>query len=64
MSAIFEGMDRRIKIGFVALLLVALARYVAVAFFVHPFADDFSYAVAGMHNDLFKRLADEYQFWN
>lgn len=57
-------MDRRIALGLVALLVIALARYIAVAFYVHPFADDFSYAVAGMHNELFLRLADEYRFWN
>lgn len=57
-------MDRRLSIAFIVLLCLALLRYVAVACFVHPFADDFSYAVAGMHNDLLPRLWDEYRFWN
>lgn len=46
------------------LLLVALLRHLAVAFFVHPFADDFSYAVAGMRSDLGERLLQEYTSWN
>jgi len=57
-------MDRRLVWVFIVLLVMALARYVAVAFFVHPFADDFSYAVAGMHHDLLPRLLDEYRYWN
>lgn len=57
-------MDRRLAWAFIVLLLIALARYVAVAFFVHPFADDFSYAVAGMRTELLPRLLDEYRFWN
>ncbi|MBK8498205.1 MAG: hypothetical protein IPL52_05180 [Flavobacteriales bacterium] len=57
-------MHRRYSIAFIVLLCLALLRYVLLAFFVHPFADDFSYAVAGINNDLLKRLADEYQFWN
>ena len=57
-------MDRRLAWAFFVLLVIALARYVAVAFFVHPFADDFSYAVAGMRTELLPRLLDEYRFWN
>lgn len=57
-------MDRRLAWAFFVLLMIALARYVAVAFFVHPFADDFSYAVAGMRTELLPRLLDEYRFWN
>lgn len=48
----------------VAVVAIALASYVAVAFFVHPFADDFSYAVAGMRTALLPRLLDEYNLWN
>lgn len=57
-------MDRRLTWAFIVLLVIALARYLAVACFVHPFADDFSYAVAGMRNELLPRLLDEYRFWN
>lgn len=57
-------MDRRLSILLIVLLLIALARYVAVAFFIHPFADDLSYAVAGMRTDLLPRLWDEYHLWN
>lgn len=46
------------------LLLAALARYVALCFFIHPFADDLSYAAIGMRTDLFARLGDEYYNWN
>jgi Family of unknown function (DUF6056) len=57
-------MDRRISIVLVVLLALALARYIALAFYVHPFADDFSYAVAGMRTELLPRLWDEYNLWN
>ncbi len=57
-------MGRRLTIVFIILLVLALVPYIAVAFFVHPFADDFSYAVAGMRTELLSRLWDEYRFWN
>lgn len=57
-------MDRRVSIVLVLLLALALFRYIALAFYVHPFADDFSYAVAGMRTDLLPRLWDEYNLWN
>lgn len=46
------------------LLLLAVARHVGLALFVHPFADDFSYAVAGMRSPLLERLLHEYGSWN
>jgi len=46
------------------LLVLALARYAAVCCFIHPFADDFSYAAIGMRTDLLPRLGDEYLNWN
>lgn len=49
---------------FQCILLIALVRHLAVACFVHPFADDFSYAVAGMRTDLGERLLQEYTSWN
>ncbi len=46
------------------LLVLVLARYAAVCCFIHPFADDFSYAAIGMRTDLLPRLGDEYLNWN
>lgn len=46
------------------LLLAALARYVALCFFIHPYADDLSYAAIGMRTELVARLGDEYLNWN
>lgn len=46
------------------ILLAALARHLWLAAYVHPFGDDFSYAVAGMHTELLHRLAQEYDSWN
>jgi hypothetical protein len=47
-----------------SLLLVALARYLWLAAYVHPYADDLSYAFVGMHSDLADRLLFEYRSWN
>lgn len=46
------------------LLLLALARYLWLACYVHPYADDLSYAFVGMRSDLPDRLVLEYRFWN
>lgn len=46
------------------LLLLALVRHLALALFIHPFADDFSYAVAGISTPLGERLLQEYTAWN
>jgi len=46
------------------ILLLALARYFWLACYVHPYADDFSYAVAGMRSALGTRLVHEYTSWN
>lgn len=56
--------ERRLHVLVVAVLLVVLLRHVALAFFIHPYADDFSYAVAGMRTRLLDRLAQEYASWN
>lgn len=56
-------MDRT-RIALLAFISIALAPYVAACFFIHPFGDDFSYAVAGMRTELFPRLRDEYLNWN
>lgn len=55
---------RVFRLLFIAVLGLALLRYVAVARFVHPFADDFSYAAIGMRTELLPRLHDEYVNWN
>ncbi|MCB9184443.1 MAG: hypothetical protein H6591_11050 [Flavobacteriales bacterium] len=47
-----------------ALLILLLGRYVAAAFYAHPFGDDFSYAVAGVRTALLPRLWDEFNLWN
>ncbi len=57
-------MHRAVRPFLFMLLVVGLLRYLWAACYVHPFADDFSYAVAGMHNALGPRLLDEYRFWN
>lgn len=56
--------ERRLHILFLVLFLVALLRHVVLAFYIHPYADDFSYAVAGMRTHLLDRLAQEYASWN
>ena len=45
-------------------LLGVLGLYLWLACYVHPFADDWSYAVAGMRTELLPRLWDEYHLWN
>ncbi len=45
-------------------LLVALLRFVLVALHVHPFADDWSYTVAGGEMPLLDRLVHEHHSWN
>ncbi len=46
------------------IMLLALARHLALALFIHPYADDFSYAVVGMTTPLGERLVQEYTSWN
>lgn len=55
---------RRWRIALSVLVGLALARYAAACFFIHPFGDDFSYAVAGMRHGFMDRLRDEYLLWN
>ncbi|MEO8591413.1 MAG: DUF6056 family protein [Flavobacteriales bacterium] len=57
-------MDPGLQRWFLPLLLLVLALYVLLARFVHPYADDWSYAVAGMRTELLPRLWDEYHLWN
>lgn len=56
--------SRTLERGLLLLLLVALARHIWMALYVHPYADDFSYAATGMRTELLQRLASEYRFWN
>lgn len=46
------------------ILWIALARHLALALFIHPYADDLSYAVVGMTTPLGERLVQEYTSWN
>lgn len=57
-------LDRPTRIFVFILLLLGLARHLWLAWYVHPFADDFSYAVAGMRTELWARLVQEYTSWN
>lgn len=54
----------RIRTVITVLLVIVLARYAFVCWFIHPFADDFSYASIGMRTELVPRLGDEYRHWN
>ncbi|HQW06218.1 MAG: hypothetical protein IPL64_17135 [Flavobacteriales bacterium] len=57
-------LDRAARIGLFVVLLVGITRHLLLGCFVHPFADDFSYAVAGMRTELIPRLFQEYSSWN
>ncbi|MCB0766204.1 MAG: hypothetical protein KDB95_03240, partial [Flavobacteriales bacterium] len=46
------------------ILLLALLRHLLLALFVHPYADDYSYAVAGLGTPLVEGLLREYSSWN
>ena len=46
------------------LLLLALSRHVWLAAYVHPYADDLSYATVGIRYGLWERLVLEYNHWN
>ncbi len=56
--------QRTAHILLAVLLTLALGRYVLVSRYVHPFADDWSYTVAGMESPLFQRLVQEHRSWN
>jgi hypothetical protein len=45
-------------------LLMLLARHVWVAAYVHPYLDDFAYALAGQRSGLLERWLHEYRHWN
>ena len=58
-------MARRIPHRWLLLgLLLVLARHVWVSAYVHPYLDDFAYAVAGQRSALLDRWLHEYQHWN
>lgn len=46
------------------ILLLLLLRYAALSAHVHPFGDDWSYAVKGQEHGLWERLVLEYRHWN
>jgi hypothetical protein len=56
-----SSLPYRIALG---LLLLAVLRHVWMAFYIHPYADDFSYTVAGLETPLGERLVQEYTSWN
>ncbi len=56
--------QRTAHILLAVLLTLALRRYVLVSRYVHPFADDWSYTVAGMESPLLQRLVQEHRSWN
>lgn len=45
-------------------LLILLARHVWVAAYIHPYADDLTYAVTGRNSGLVERLGLEFKHWN
>jgi hypothetical protein len=51
----------RIALG---ILVLAILRHLVLALYIHPYADDFSYAVAGLETPLTERLVQEYTSWN
>lgn len=58
-------MQARIPFRIIQLiLLLALVRHLWLALYIHPYADDYSYAVAGMTTPLAERLVQEYDSWN
>lgn len=58
-------MMRRVPQGVILLvLLLVFVRHVWLAAYIHPYADDFSYAYNGMRSALLDRLLLEYQHWN
>lgn len=46
------------------ILVVAFLRHLVLALFIHPYADDLSYAVAGMNTPLAEGWLREYTSWN
>jgi hypothetical protein len=56
--------QRTAHILLASLLALALGRYLLVALYVHPFADDWSYTVAGRESPIFQRLVQEHRTWN
>ncbi|MBL7945914.1 MAG: hypothetical protein JNN32_07595 [Flavobacteriales bacterium] len=56
-----SSLPYRVALG---VLLLALLRHLWLALHIHPYADDFSYAVAGLETPLGERLVQEYTSWN
>lgn len=55
---------RSLELLVLLILLLLLVRHAWVANYVHPYADDFTYAVKGRESGLLERLALEYRYWN
>jgi hypothetical protein len=56
--------QRTAHILLAVLLSLAVGRYLLVTLYIHPFADDWSYTVAGMESPLLQRLVQEHRSWN
>lgn len=55
---------RSLELFVLLFLLVLLARHAWVAAYIHPYADDLTYAVKGRERGLLERLGLEYRYWN
>ncbi|MEX1132184.1 MAG: DUF6056 family protein [Flavobacteriales bacterium] len=55
---------RSIELLVLFFLLILLARHAWVAAYIHPYADDLTYAVKGRESVLLERLDLEYRYWN
>lgn len=55
---------RSLELLVLTFLLLLLARHVWVAAYIHPYADDLTYAVTGRESGLLERLGLEYRYWN
>ena len=55
---------RSLELLVLTILLILLARHVWVAAYIHPYADDLTYAVTGRNSDLLQRLDVEFRYWN
>jgi hypothetical protein len=55
---------RSLELLVLFILLLLLARHVWVAAYIHPYADDLTYAVTGRESGLLERLCLEFNHWN
>jgi len=55
---------RSLELLVLFILLLLLVRHAWVAAYIHPYADDLTYAVKGRESGLLERLGLEYRYWN